>query len=280
MSGTQTIVVIDDDDQIRALVEMALAEPGRRIEGFGDGEEALRFLSRHGRVDLILSDILMEGFDGHRLLRHLRSNAVTASTPVIFIGDDDTGGILVGGMHDFGVEHVRSPLDISEVRVRVEAALSRAPHQPDVRDAATGLLTRAGFEDRLHAAYRDAVERRSPIAVALVALDDAPSEEVLRRVAIIVAGQLRESDAAARFSESAVVTFHRTCDANGAAGVASRILAAVDVDTRCAGAPIAIGIAVATDPATGDARGLIAAADQALRDAKLRTGARVSAREL
>jgi diguanylate cyclase (GGDEF)-like protein len=285
MQRNETIVVIDDDDEIRTLVEIALARPGRTIVGFGDGDAALRFLSEAERVDLVVSDVLMEGYDGHRLLRHLRSNARTAPTPVIFVGEIDNPDERIGGMHDRGVEHVLKPFDIDALRQRVDAALLRGPVRAAVRDGVTGLPLREQFQADLDDALRAAAGGSSPLAVCAVAvLDGAPPavdrDERLVRIAKIVSAQLRATDAAAFMGDGRFAMLHRACDAAGAVLIASRILAAVAADPLCVRAGIAVGIAAASAPVAADAATFLRTADEALRAAKESAGERMAVREL
>src|SRR5690348_48235 len=104
MERRETVVIVDDDREIRTLMELALSKPGRTLVGFGDGQAALDFLASADAVDLVVSDVLMEGFDGHRLLRHLRANARTAATPVIFVTAAEAALERIGGLGERSVE--------------------------------------------------------------------------------------------------------------------------------------------------------------------------------
>lgn len=71
------ILVIDDDDAFRRMLQQMLEQDGHCVSGAADGAEALRLLA-HGTPDLILTDILMPGMDGIELIIELaRQGSVT-----------------------------------------------------------------------------------------------------------------------------------------------------------------------------------------------------------
>jgi len=257
MQPDETFVVIDDEKEIRTLVELALARTGRTVIGFDDGDDALRFLSSGVPVDLVVSDIAMEGYDGHRLLRHLRSDPATASTPVLFVVEGDDVRAAIGGLSDRGVSVVHKPFDIDGLRRAAESAVLHRPREAPLRDRVTGLLTRADFDQFVENAIEDRARSGAPCAVifGVVAFEssDAPDrDEAFRRVADIVHNQLRGSDVACRAAESAFATLHRACDHAGAAIVAQRIVAAVGHDRGCASVSVRVGVA-SVSGADGDA---------------------------
>jgi CheY-like chemotaxis protein len=66
-----TILLIDDDDQVRRVFQVALAEAGYRVLVAENGKHGLRLLE-HQEVDLMLVDILMAEMDGLELIPRLR----------------------------------------------------------------------------------------------------------------------------------------------------------------------------------------------------------------
>ena len=268
MERNETVVVVDDDREIRTLIEIALNKPGRTVVGFGDGQEALEFLASSDDVDLVVSDVAMEGFDAHRLLRHLRSNARTASTSVIFVTAADGADARVDLIGERAVEHLSKPFDVAELRSRADCAILRRENSAPPRDAETGLHTRAHFESLLAAAMREAPSDGSPLALMIGDLDAADNAGALRRVATIIATHLRATDFAARIGDNAFATLHPSCDASGATAIAQRILSAVSTDPFCAGTSIRLGLAVSATPRDTPVDALFAAANEALHAEK------------
>ncbi len=81
----RSILLVDDEEDIRAIGEVALADVGQwRVLLAGTGADALA-LARRERPDLILLDVMLPEMDGPSVLRALRASAETASIPVVFM---------------------------------------------------------------------------------------------------------------------------------------------------------------------------------------------------
>src|ERR1051325_11452312 len=82
---THTILLVDDEDDVRRLVGETLRLQGHKILDYPDGDRVL--LSLHGealeRVDLLLTDVIMPGLDGCELARRLR--VPRPGLPVLFM---------------------------------------------------------------------------------------------------------------------------------------------------------------------------------------------------
>ena len=84
-AGLRTLLYVDDEPDIRQIVQMALGlAPELTIHTADSGEQALE-LAQDLRPDLILLDVMMPGLDGPGTLRRLRANPQIAGIPVIFM---------------------------------------------------------------------------------------------------------------------------------------------------------------------------------------------------
>jgi DNA-binding response OmpR family regulator len=79
-----TLLIIDDENPIRALLKIQLSKNGHTILEAADGEEALSIV-RTSRPDLIILDIIMPKKDGWQVCRELRDNPKTRSLPVVML---------------------------------------------------------------------------------------------------------------------------------------------------------------------------------------------------
>jgi PAS domain S-box-containing protein len=71
--GTETILIVEDDAKVRALVQRVLESAGYTVLPATDGQDALSILQRRpGRIHLVLTDIVMPGMSGPELLSRLR----------------------------------------------------------------------------------------------------------------------------------------------------------------------------------------------------------------
>jgi two-component system, cell cycle sensor histidine kinase and response regulator CckA len=72
MAGCTTILAVDDDDDVRALIRDVLSPAGFRVLEAASGEAALQVLETDEPVDLIVTDMVMPGINGMALARYAR----------------------------------------------------------------------------------------------------------------------------------------------------------------------------------------------------------------
>lgn len=87
MSNTPaTLLIVDDDMQVRTQLESLLQEQGYRTLAASSGKEALAMVAQQP-PDLILLDVMMTGMDGYAVARQLKSSSWTANIPIIMLSD-------------------------------------------------------------------------------------------------------------------------------------------------------------------------------------------------
>ncbi|MDR2610475.1 MAG: response regulator transcription factor [Clostridiales Family XIII bacterium] len=121
----QVVYLVEDDDNIRELVEYALGSSGYEAAGFAQGSDFFAAVEA-GIPDLVLLDIMLPEEDGLALLKRLRKDAATKEIPVIMltakVGEYDR----VKGF-DYGADdYVTKPFYVTELMSRVKALLKRA----------------------------------------------------------------------------------------------------------------------------------------------------------
>jgi PleD family two-component response regulator len=101
------ILVVDDEENLRNIVEYQLRGEGFDVRGLGRGDEALS-AALHWKPDLVLLDLMMPGMDGFAVCRALRGHSDTQGLPVIVVtarGDASTRlQALVAGAAEFVVK--------------------------------------------------------------------------------------------------------------------------------------------------------------------------------
>ncbi|MBN2081922.1 response regulator [bacterium] len=86
--GTETVLLIDDEEVVRQLALLTLANLGYEVLLAKDGREALNVLDEHrGEINLVISDLLMPGLSGNELITRLRDAA--AGIPLMVISGYD-----------------------------------------------------------------------------------------------------------------------------------------------------------------------------------------------
>jgi two-component system cell cycle sensor histidine kinase/response regulator CckA len=83
LTGQGTILLVEDEEGLRALNARGLSSRGYKVLVAGNGVEALEVLAEHGHVDLVVSDVVMPEMDGPTLLRELRGR--DANVKIIFV---------------------------------------------------------------------------------------------------------------------------------------------------------------------------------------------------
>lgn len=116
------IVVADDDESIRDLVDFLLTQGGATVVQAADGDAALRACRQPG-VELAVLDIQMPGMTGLEVLRALKADPGTADLPVLLLTAHSMRGGLAQGLGLGAHDYIRKPFDMDELRARVDSAV-------------------------------------------------------------------------------------------------------------------------------------------------------------
>ncbi len=126
MMGTPSprVLVVDDEENIRFLVESGLQLAGMETLGAADGRAGLAAALGDFRPDLIILDVMMPELDGFQVLARLREGGIR--TPVIFLTARDSVDDRVQGLSVGGDDYVVKPFAIAELIARVKLRLQSA----------------------------------------------------------------------------------------------------------------------------------------------------------
>ncbi len=119
------VLVVDDEANIRFLVESGLALAGLQTIPATNGREALAAVADQ-RPQLIVLDVMMPELDGFEVLRRLRESG--DRTPVIFLTARDATEDRVKGLTSGGDDYMVKPFAIAELVARVQLRLAQAGH--------------------------------------------------------------------------------------------------------------------------------------------------------
>jgi len=117
-----TVVVVDDDRQIRGFIKMVLEIEGFRVLTAADGESAIAVFETES-PDLMLLDIMMPGMDGYTVCRRVRQFSQLPIIMVTALGDDAK---VVAGLEAGADDYVVKPVSAAQLVARVEAVLRRS----------------------------------------------------------------------------------------------------------------------------------------------------------
>jgi putative two-component system response regulator len=171
------VLVIDDDEVTRTIVQMFLEALGHDVESAPDGLEGLAKLGLG--VDLVLLDVVMPGLDGFEVCRRIRGDPHGQDVPVIMVTSmasrDDRLRAVEAGANDF----IAKPIDETELRVRSASVLKMKDAQDALKsyqahleeiveertaNLRTALEERADAQRRAYLAQLDTVERLAIVA--------------------------------------------------------------------------------------------------------------------
>jgi two-component system OmpR family response regulator len=120
------VLVVDDEPNIRELVQVALKFHGCSVTAGASGSEALQRASTD-QPDLIVLDVMLPDIDGFEVCRRLRAQA--NDVPVIFLTARDTTSDTVTGLALGGDDYITKPFSVEALVARVRAVLRRATRQ-------------------------------------------------------------------------------------------------------------------------------------------------------
>jgi len=120
--AVSTILVVDDDPQIRRVLRTALIEHGYEATDARNGEEAIERL-REEKPSLIILDMNMPGMNGLETCRTIRS---TSNIPIIMLTVRDSEADKIAALDAGADDYVTKPFSSPELLARIRAALRRA----------------------------------------------------------------------------------------------------------------------------------------------------------
>ena len=118
------ILIIDDDVGFRDLLRLHLSAAGYQVQVAEDGVTGGRALLAQ-TPDLIVSDLNMPFLDGFELLSLLRSDAETASIPVILLSGRSDGDTMAKAVELGAADFLTKPVTRDQLLESIEACLSR-----------------------------------------------------------------------------------------------------------------------------------------------------------
>ncbi|HMA40416.1 MAG TPA: ATP-binding protein [Gemmatimonadales bacterium] len=121
-SGGEVILVVEDDDQVRTVVSKGLPRLGYEVLVTRNAEEALALVEKHpGRIDLLLTDVVMPGLSGPQLADRL--TARRPETRVVFMSGYPEAQDPALGFSLDGRSYLQKPFALSELAEKIRLAL-------------------------------------------------------------------------------------------------------------------------------------------------------------
>lgn len=125
------ILIVDDEVDIREILQFNLENEGYEIDLAESSEEALKKLSPKHK--LILLDVMMEGMSGFKMADQLRKSGNL--TPIIFLTAKDSENDMLTGFSIGGDDYISKPFSIKEVIARTKSVLKRSETSASIKDS-------------------------------------------------------------------------------------------------------------------------------------------------
>ena len=120
----QKIMVVDDDPDIRRLVETVLEREGFVVESASTGAEFFKLLPQF-KPALVVLDLQLPDEDGFGIIKKLRSNTATANLPVVMLTVQSVDSYKIAGLEIGADDYIVKPFNQGELVARLRAVLRR-----------------------------------------------------------------------------------------------------------------------------------------------------------
>lgn len=121
------ILIVDDDDLLRALLQYRLTADGHEVQALEDGSRVLSVV-QECRPDLIVLDAMMPVMDGFEILRRLKGAPNPDPTPVIMLTALKREADIVGALELGAADYLAKPFIPDELSQRIRRVLAASPH--------------------------------------------------------------------------------------------------------------------------------------------------------
>ena len=141
-AGSETVLLVEDNDSVRGLVRMALAEAEYQVVDFPSPSDALAFSADHdGPIHLVVTDVVMPQMSGRTLAEGLR--AERPEMPVLYTSGYPKDELARRGVLDAGIALLQKPFDSEELARAVREILNAPQREALLLAASTSSLAHA-----------------------------------------------------------------------------------------------------------------------------------------
>ena len=126
ISPRPTVLVVEDEPNIRELVCLHLGLENYECVPVGDGETALK-MARARHFDLVILDVMLPGLDGVTVCRAIRRDSENPDVPVLMLTARREESDKVVGLESGADDYLTKPFGVRELVARVRALLRRGP---------------------------------------------------------------------------------------------------------------------------------------------------------
>ena len=129
--GTETILLVEDEANLRYLARQYLEKQGYKVIEAADGAVAMQIAVAHEAViHLLLTDVIMPGMNGRELAQ--RISEIRPNVKILYMSGYTENVIGHNGMLDAGVRLLQKPFNLRDLKSKVREVLDATPTPPEV----------------------------------------------------------------------------------------------------------------------------------------------------
>lgn len=288
----QQILVIDDEESIRSLLEVVLVREGHHVTCVATGEEGIVRI-KHQEYSLAVVDLKLPGIDGLEFLR--QAKVITPTTEVILITGYASLGTAIESLKLGAADYLAKPFEVEHLKIIIARTLERkkllnisleVEHYKKLSqiDDLTDLYNRRFFQQTLVTELTRAKRYKRHVSLLMIDIDNfkiyndnnghTAGDDLLKKIAWVLRGSVRNCDYVFRYGGEEFTVIAPETTKSGSSVLGIRLLELVENEefpkTDCLPqkrVTISVGIATYPDD-TSDSKVLIEKADEAMYAAK------------
>ena len=213
--GAATVLVVDDEPNVRDLLSATLRLSGFHVHTVGDGATALAVARAYPPDAMVLNAVLPDG-DGFALARELRNGH--DSVPVLFLAARDSVTERIAGLTAGGDDYVTKPFSPEEIVLRLRTILRRARRTAGTNGESDGHLRYADLtldEDAHEVRRAGRIVELSPTEFNLLRYLMVNAEKVVSKTQILDRVWNYDYDGDSRIVESYISYLRKKIDNHG-----------------------------------------------------------------
>jgi diguanylate cyclase (GGDEF)-like protein len=296
------VLIADDDDVLRHILEASLAKWGYEVLIARNGLEAWRYLQGNDAPKLAILDWIMPGMDGVEVCREVRKLEDRPYIYVLLLTSKHRKEDVIAGLEAGADDYISKPFDSQELKVRLRAGRRILDLQAELltareslryqatHDCLTGLLNRSAALEALRGELERSARQGSPLCLMLLDFDHFKEindshghmvgDGVLCEAARRMRSAVRSYDCVGRYGGEEFLFILPGCDGDSARSQCDRLKAHITAQPVQVGRltipfTVSIGAVVRHHATVEDLDLLIQAADAALYEAKIQGRDRV-----
>lgn len=202
--GEESILIVDDDEEITIVLEKILRNLGFSVRSVFRGKDALQSLNKMP-FTFLLTDMRMPNMDGLELIRKVSSSFPDVN--IIAMTGYSEGYRYIDALNSGAVDFIKKPFESEELEAKIrriinERNLRQELNRLSITDALTGLFNQRHFYTRLKEEVMRAKRQHHPLAMILLDLDNfkeyndahghLAGDDILRKVGQLISDSIRE----------------------------------------------------------------------------------------